>query len=214
MQNNKIENGYFDGRKDWNDKNAMYKANASMWRIFGLANMFVTLVAVVGMIYAAQLPDVVPYLFKEDASGGITALGIPNTIMKVDNRMLANQMASFIIALRQVPIDTELRKNYVRRVKMMSTVQLFTNVLAPMLKEEYKNQGSIKVDINTVIPVNKTTWEIDWTEYTNTVPIGKYKSTLTYTRDLTIKDPTLMIFNPLGLIIKDVNINQVIGVGK
>ena len=214
MQNNEIENGYFDGRKDWNDKNAMYKANASMLRIFGLANMVVTLVAVIGMIYAAQLPDVVPYLFKEDGSGGITALGIPNSIMKVDNRMLANQMASFMIALRQVPIDTELRKNYVRRVKMMSTVQLFTNVLAPMLKDEYKNQGSVKVDINTVIPVNKNTWEIDWTEYANSTAIGKYKATLTYTRDLTIKDPTLMIFNPLGLIIKDVNINQIIGVGK
>ncbi|MBP9777772.1 MAG: hypothetical protein KBD25_01155 [Rickettsiaceae bacterium] len=75
--NGQIVNPYLDSRNDWNEIYAKEKANAIMWRRFGLLNMLITSVAVIGMIYVAQLPAIVPFLFKEDAAGGITALGIP-----------------------------------------------------------------------------------------------------------------------------------------
>jgi len=209
-----IENPYFDNRKDWNEIYAKEKANAAMWRMFGLINMFITLVAVIGMIYASQLPDVVPFLFKEDASGGITALGIPNTVLKVDNRMIANQLATFVITLRQVPSSDDIRRAYVRRVKMMSTSVLFQKTLAPMLKDEYAliGTGTLNVTVTTVLPISKDTWEIDWIESRNGTQTGKYKATMNYTRSTVLaKDPSELIWNPLGIMVKDVNINQVIG---
>lgn len=211
---NEIESPYLDNRKDWNEIVGKAKADANMWRMFGLINMFITLVSVLGMIYAAQLPDMVPFLFKEDASGGVTALGVPNQIMKVDNRIVANQLSLFVITLRQVPNSVEIRTKYVARVKAMSTAQLFHNTLAPMLKQEYATAGSgtVSVQITTVLPLDTNTWEVDWIEYKNGAPAGKFKATMNYTRNnAKYKDPSELIWNPLDIIIKDFNVNQVIG---
>jgi type IV secretion system protein TrbF len=214
INNDDTENPYFNNRKDWNEIYGKEKANAAMWRMFGLISMLITVIAVCGIIYASQLPDVVPFLFKEDGSGGITALGVPNTALKVDNRVIANQLATFVEDLRQVPSAEEIRRTYVHRVKMMSTQSLFRNQLAPMLKDEYATigTGSLNIQITTVFPVSKDTWEIDWTEYKNGTQSGKYKGTLNYTRNsLQVKDPSELIWNPLGIIVKDISINPVIG---
>lgn len=209
-----IENPYLNNRKDWNEVYAKEKANAAMWRMFGLINMCITTLAVGGIIYTAQLPSVVPFLFKEDASGGITALGIPTSELKVDNRILANQLATFIVALRQVPNSNEIRSNYVHQVKMMSSANLFSSSLAPMLKEQYvaMSSGTITIKITTILPIAKDTWEIDWVENKNGVSSSKYKATLNFIRvSVLSKDPYELIWNPLGIIVKDLNINQVIG---
>jgi type IV secretory pathway TrbF-like protein len=213
--NTEIDNPYLDNRIDWNEIYAKEKSNAVMWRMFSLLLLLVTAFAVGGMIYASQLPTVVPYLFKEDASGGITALGIPTTELKVDNRMLANQFAGFITALRQVPSSDEMRKPAVHLVRMMSTSTLFRGRLAQMLKDEYAatgNNSEVTINIKTVMPVAKDTWEIDWVEFKNGAQIGKFKATLNYVRTpMQLKNPTELIWNPLGIIIKDINISQVIG---
>ncbi|MDQ5921631.1 MAG: type secretion system protein TrbF [Pseudomonadota bacterium] len=208
-----IENPYFDSRKDWNEIIGKEKANTSMWRMFALLELIPMVVAICGMIYASQLPDVVPFIFKEDASGGITALGIPNQELKVDNRMVANQLALFIVTLRQLPSSLEIRKSYVSRVKMMSSATLFQNVLAPMLREEYTaiGTGNQNIKVTTILPVNKDTWQIDWIEYKNGTETGKYKATVNYIRSpAKYKDPNELIWNPLSIVIKDININRVI----
>ena len=107
---NDIQNPYFNNRKDWNAIYDKEKANASMWRMFGFISIFISLFAIGGMIYVAQLPSIVPFIFKEDASGGITALGIPSSELKVDNRVVANQLAVFVEALRQVPNSDEMKR--------------------------------------------------------------------------------------------------------
>ena len=209
-----LENPYLQNRKDWNEIIGKERMNTSMWRMFALLELIPMILCIAGMIYAAQLPDVIPFLFKEDASGGITALGVPSQEIKVDNRMIANQLSLFIITLRQVPISKEIRSNYVKRVKMMSTASLFTNTLAPMLTDKYLSAGAgaISVAISTVMPVGHNTWEIDWVEYKNGVSAGKFKATINYIRDnIKFKDPTVLIWNPLDIIVKDININQVIG---
>jgi type IV secretory pathway TrbF-like protein len=212
---NNLENPYLNNRKDWNEIYAKEKSNASMWRMFGFINMFITLISVIGVIYIAQLPSVVPYLFKEDAMGGITALGIPNTIMKVDNRIIANQLATFVTNLRQVPSSDDIRKTYVHRVKMMSTSELFQRNLAPMLKDEYAliGTGTLDINITAILPISQGLWEIEWFETRNGAKIGKFKSTISYKRLNTLaKDPNELIWNPIGIIITDISISPEIGV--
>ena len=83
-----------------------------------------------------------------------------------------------------------------------------------MLKEEYANigTGTQSITINSVFPVSKDTWEIDWTEYKNSSQSGKYKAIINYARNpVPIKDPTEIVWNPIGLLVKDISINQVIG---
>lgn len=214
-----VVNPYLDSRNDWNEIYAKEKVNAIMWRRFGLLNMLITSASVIGMIYVAQLPAVVPFLFKEDASGGITALGIPTGELKVDNRLIANQLALFVEKLRQVPSSVEMRSNYVHYVKMMSTATLFNNQLSPILRETYANmgEGEVTINITTILPVAHDTWEVDWQEFKNGISAGKYKATINYGRNTmnlnNPKDinPKELIWNPLGIVVKDININRVIG---
>ena len=209
-----IENRYFDNRKDWNEIYGKEKADKVMWRMFALLELIPMVLCIGGMIYASQLPSVVPFLFKEDASGGITALGIPNQVMKVDNRVIANQLSLFVITLRQVPNSIEIRSKYVSRVKAMSTAPLFHNTLAPMLKDEYSSAGTgtVSVQVTTILPIDKNTWQVDWLEYKNGAQSGKFKATINYIRNTAkYKDPSELIWNPLDIIVKDFNVNRVIG---
>ena len=213
-QNKDMENPYLNSRKDWNEMLGKEKTNASMWKLIALLNMLITLVAVCGMIYAAQLPDVVPFIFKEDGSGGLTALGIPNGSIKIDDRVVANQLLTFVEDLRQVPDSNEIRSLYVHRVKMMSTQDLFRNKLSPMYKDAYQNSGgaTISTKISSVFPIDKKTWEIDFAEFRGATQTGQYKALIHYVKQsIPTKDPTELMYNPLGILVDDVQINPVIG---
>ena len=208
------DNPYLNSRKDWNELMGKEKANVVLWRMIAIISNFITLVAVCGVIYTSTLPKLVPYLFKEDASGGITALGIPNTALRVDNRILANQLAIFIQYLRQIPSSTELKRNQVRQVKMMSKPELFQNKLAPMMKDAYASIGSgeLNIEIKTILPIAKDTWEISWIENKAGVQTGRFKAVINYSRNTSLlAGPTDLIWNPLAIIVTDISINQDIG---
>ena len=125
-----IDNPYFTNQKGFADRLDAERANTASWKFITFMSNIITVVAVVGCIYAANLPNVVPFIFKEDGSGGLTAMGIANEEMHVDKQMVANQIALFIVGLREIPTSVEIKKRYVTRVEMMSTPALFHNVLA------------------------------------------------------------------------------------
>ncbi len=211
---NEIENPYFTNRKGFNDRLDAERANTASWKFIALFSNLVTLVAVIGCIYAANLPNVVPFIFKEDGSGGLTAMGIANQRMQVNNQMVANQLGSFIVALREVPASVEIKKRYVTRVQMMSSHALFHNVLTKMLKDSYLKTGNteVLVTFKSIMPLSKNTWEIDWTEAnTNGTSLGNFKAMITVELSKEFKNSSALIFNPLGLVITDITINQGIG---
>lgn len=210
-----IDNPYLNNRNDWNELLGREKANAAMWRMFSLLLIGVTIFAIGGMIYAAKLPRVVPFLFKEDGSGGITALGIPNTQFRVDNRLLANQLAIFIRGLREVPEALEMRRNNIHVVRSMASEQLFTRQLSAMMKSEYTDIGGNEqsIIIKSILPISQETWEVDWIENKDGVQMGRYKASINFKR-LPIplnSNSNQLILNPLGLSIMDISINPVIG---
>ncbi len=126
-------NSYLSNRKDWNETTGLWRANAVMWRTVAFIMMGITTLAVLGMIYAAQLPDVVPLVYREDASGGLIMVGIPNRALKPDSGALTNQLSGYIRSIREVPLSEGLRQRNIRLVKRLSTSQLFTNNIAPMM---------------------------------------------------------------------------------
>lgn len=209
-----LENPYFTNRKGFMDRLDTERANTASWKFIAWFSNVVTVIAVVGCIYAANLPNVVPFIFKEDGSGGLTAMGIADQEMHINQKMIANQIASFIIGLREVPTSVDIKKRYVTRVQMMSTQPLFHNVLAKMLKESYTKAGNneIFVTIKSIIPLSKNTWELNWTETgTNDSKLGEYKATLSIELSKEFKNSSSLIYNPIGLVITDININKVIG---
>ncbi len=207
-------NPYLSNRKDWNETTGLWRANAVMWRTVAFIMMGITTLAVLGMIYAAQLPDVVPLVYREDASGGLIMVGIPNRALKPDSGALTNQLSGYIRSIREVPLSEGLRQRNIRLVKRLSTSQLFTNNIAPMMRDEYGivGMGEQLIDIRSAIPLNNHLWQIDWEEYKNSKPVGRFKANIDFT--LTkgdFKDPEARMYNPFGIVVKDVVVSQVMG---
>lgn len=209
-----LDNPYFTNRKGFTDRLDAERANTASWKFITLVSNVITIIAVFGCIYAANLPNVVPFIFKEDGSGGLTAMGIANEEMHVDKQMVANQIGSFLIGLREVPTSIEIKKRYVTRVQMMSTQILFHNVLAKMLKDSYikAGNGEVIITLKSIIPLSKNTWELSWVETgANDTNLGEYKATISVELSKDFKNSSALIYNPLGLVVTDININKVIG---
>lgn len=231
IHNQDIDNPYFSNQKGFADKLDAERANTASWKFITLVSNVITVIAVIGCIYAANLPNVVPFIFKEDGSGGLTAMGVADEEMHVNKQMVANQIAAFIIGLREIPTSVEIKKRYVTRVEMMSTPALFHNVLANMFKEEYSKAGAgeVTVTLKSIIPLSNNTWELDWVETStdgttngsntdgganggsNSTKLGEYKATLSIELSKEFKNSSALIYNPLGLVVTDININKVIG---
>lgn len=207
------DNPYFTNKQGYTQSNDALKAEVATWKHITWFCNLITMLAVCGMIYAAQLPTVVPFMFKEDASGGITALGLAQQEMHVDNKMIANQLATFLTALREVPLSMGIKSQYAKRVSFMSTQQLFSSKFAPMMISRYKDAGTKEVIVNVtaIMPEKTGLWQIQWTETSQGVETGRYIGLITYEKNNDFKNSEAMISNPLGLVITDININTEIG---
>ncbi len=212
------ENPYLDNQRGYLDRLNEERANTATWKHIAWISNIITALAVAGSIYLATLPDIKPFIFKEDGSGGITALGIASQELKPTQPMIAASVRGFVIALEQVPASKELRAQNVSRVLNMTTDIGFTNLFAPMLKEKYKavGTGEVIVQVTNVLPIQKNSWQIDWTETQKGVAPRSFKGSLTLDRlKPDYKQTTEQIFyNPLRLIVTDFTFNENIGERK
>ena len=212
LEHSTDENPYFNEIKGYLDIRSADRANAAMWRMIAFILSFITLLAVSGMIWLSSQSKFIPMVFYTDQNGAMGFGGIANQRLKITQPMIANQLKDYIIDLRQLPLDDDLRNQYLRQVKMMTVPDLFNNTLVPAIMERYKsNVGrSIKVNITNVYPVNKgqTTWTVEWDETVGSTTIGSFKGSISFTLDSTIVDPLILLYDPLGMVINDVNINQ------
>lgn len=206
------DNPYFGDFKGYLDLRSRDRASAAMWRNISFIQSVINILLVAGLIYIASLSKYVPMVFYTDQNGAMVFGGIANQRLVITEPMIANQLADYLIALRQLPIDDDLRNEYLRKVKMMTKPSLFDNTLVPAITERYKsNVGqSIKVKVTNVYPTNtgKTTWTVEWNELLNSRVQGSYKAAITMSMDSSITDPLILLIDPLGIVVTDINISQ------
>ncbi len=211
-------NPYLDNQSGYLERLNSERANTATWKHIAWFSMSITFVAVCGSIYLGQLPDIVPFIFKEDGSGGVTALGLANQEMEVNKKMIAAQVQNFVIAMEQVPSSKDLRAQNVKVVSNMTTSNNFVNNFAPMLRDKYKDvgDGEVVVSINNILPIQKNSWIIDWSETRNGAPNGTFRGNLTLdTLPLDYKQSTeQMLYNPLHLVVTDFTFNKNTGVSQ
>lgn len=212
------DNPYLDNQRGYMERLNEERANTATWKHIAWLCCIITIISVCGSIYLATLPDIKPFIFKEDGSGGITALGIAGKELKPTQPMIAASVRSFVVALEQVPASKELRAQNVAKVLNMSTDIGFTNLYAPMLKEKYKTVGTgeVIVNIENILPIQHNSWQIDWTETQKGTAPKSFKGSLTLdTLKPDYKQTTEQIlYNPLRLIVTDFTYNENIGEKK
>lgn len=210
MVDKEQQNNYFGDMKGYIDKINSILAEKNSWKTIAFISSGISILAVSGMIYIGSASKFVPMVFYTDTSGAMQFGGIASDNLRITQPMVANQVAEYIISLRQIPMDMDVKTEYLNKLKMMTDPAVYTNIVYPMLKDRYTNNigKSIKVRIKNVIPISNTTYQIDWVETENQQNRGIYRSTISFTMTDKFTDPAVALYDPLGLVINDININQ------
>lgn len=145
--------------------------------------------------------------------GNLTTLGIASKTFAVDNKIIAHQLANFIMALREVPKDTVQKRRNIDMLHKMIDTKIRANVDQMLIKQYTRAQdGQITVVLNQIKPLEGgKSWVIGWSEEENLQDIkdvGKvrhYSSVITFNRQDNVDLQTQLI-NPVGLIVTYLNL--------
>lgn len=204
------DNPYFKELSGFRDLRANDKVTRAALTNIIYFLLLVILVLVIGITIIGTQSKIKTMVFMSDSKGALAYGGFAEDKLKITSPMIANQLADYLIALRQIPQDMDLKNAYLLRVKAMSTPELFNSSIIPMIKQRYANLkgNTIKVTVHSILPIGKYSWQIDWDEVSGNNPKVKYKGNITFMMNPNINDQRLLLINPLGIIVSDFNYNQ------
>jgi len=206
----KNENVYLSHieQDSWNDIQAYHIQNESAWRNIAILAIIALLIVAVYAMYMVNQDKHKVMVFEKDSLGNITTLGLATKSFNVDNKIVAHQLANFIVALREVPQDSGLKRRNIDLVHKMIDPKI-QSVVDQILIEEYTvaKDSQVVVNINSIKPLEDgKSWEISWTEkkfnQSNNLGNGvsNWSASVTFKR-LDVMDPAIQLVNPIGLFI-------------
>lgn len=202
-------NPYFNEIKGYLDLRSYDRVTIAAQRNAILLLIIVILFCIVGLIWIGKSSKFIPMVFYTDRNGSMVYGGIATEKLEISQPMVENQLARYIEGLRQVPTDLSVRTEYVRKVKMLSDTDVYDQVAVPTFENRYKDGApNIYVTIRNIIPVDANTYQVDWDETANKVAVTTWKAMISFTMDNEIDDPQVRLYNPLGIQITGLNINQ------
>lgn len=207
-QNN--ENAYLHslGQNSWNELHAYHMESAAVWRMVAVvAIMMLMLVSIFAMYFISQDKHKT-LIYERDSQDNIHFMGLATKTFAVDDKIIAHQLASFILALREVPQDINLKRRNIDTVHKMISENLLAYVDKLIIGQytSLKN-GSIVVKFTSLKPMEGgKSWEISWTESNTADLLIKHWSALITFKRLDSVKPDIQLVNPIGLFITYINL--------
>ncbi len=210
-------NLYLNARREWDERYGDSLSRARNWRIAAIISMGVAGIAVAGVAYIGAQSKVQPFVVAIDSLGNPIAMARPSSAGGVTDRIIQAQIANLIWNARTILSDQVAQKVLLERVYAF----LSTDSSA-YLNDYYKNHSpfsdgsTANVEINSVLPISKDSYQINWTEtrFQNGQPMGRshWKASVSVGTDKKLADkPRMSIDNPLGIYIKSITWTQVLG---
>lgn len=200
--------------KGFSDLRAYHIANERSWRFFAFIAIFAMIIVSAYAIYTINQDKHKVIVFERDNDNSLIALGIASKSLKADNKLLAHQLALFISALREVPLDNYIKKRNINTIHKM-VIPKIKNQLDNMLIKSYSENRdkAVNVVIDRILPLqgNKS-WSIHWHEETYSTSgellnSASYSSIVSYVFEQSMDTETNLI-NPLGMFINYINPTQ------
>ena len=190
----------------WNEIQAYHIEKETAWRNVAILAIIALVIVCVVSMYLVNQDKHKTLVFEKDSYGNLTMLGIADKTFKIDNKMVAHQLANFIVALREVPQDISIRRRNIEIVHKMIDTKLQVAVDKRILEQYNKtNGGTLNVEITSIRPLESgKSWVINWNEQLSTGEISHWGSTITFERLDTV-EPDIQLVNPIGLFITYIN---------
>lgn len=166
---NLVTNPYIAARQEWNERYGDFISRERNWQIIATISMGIAALSVAGIAWIGSQSKIVPYIVEVDKLGSAVAVGIAEKAAQPDDRIIRNQLANWIVNVRSVYLDDAAEKIAVNSA--YSFVQ--SNSIAFQTIADYhrannpftraKTEG-VSVEVQTVLPVTKDTYKIEWKE--------------------------------------------------
>lgn len=207
----KRESPYTNGRREWNEQVANLVVTANNWRIIALGNVFVSLIAICGIVFLYSQQKIVPYAVEIDKNGEVIRVARANIASQPNKLQIIAALRNWVIGARTVYVDSKAEKALVEQTYAMTldgsaafqSISTFHRENNPY--ERAQNE-TVEINVNAIVPISDASWQIDWTEITKKRS-GKLESAQKWqgTFTLTIVPPTSegqVLINPLGIYVK------------
>jgi type IV secretion system protein TrbF len=212
-------NPYLAARREWSARYGEYIRQAHHWRAIAATSAVVLLVAVVGAVHIRAQRRIQPYLVQVGKLDEEAVTAQARSTDPVDPRIIKAYLARFVADWRGVTTDRQAQKAAIDRAYVM-----LPNGSAALVKVNafFKGRnpfavsarGSVGVAVTSLLPISSQTWEVEWQETTRDVRgqlLGTVRMKVTIIVGITPPaDESLMVINPLGVYITDLNWSRVV----
>lgn len=219
-------NPYLDARRGWNSHVDRAFAAQHAWQLFGVACLMIALGSIGGVIYVGSKSKFVPYVIEVNRLGEAVAVGPAQVAAPADPRVVRATLASFIASARLVTPDVSLQRAAIFRVYALLHSK---DPAAQQMNEWYNGskesspfmraaKATVTTDINSVLPISGTSWQVDWQETTRDregALVGQpvhMRAMVTVYLDLPSMsaDETTIERNPLGIYVSNFTWQEVL----
>ena len=189
-----------------------------LWQFLALISLVITGIAVCGLIYTINQSRLVPVIVEMGRLGNVERVFRLEEHSNIDDKLLVSVLSHFIKNIRTVIADRDLKADQIKAAfSLIPESNPAFDVLADYFKDNNPLDGSrplTNVTVQRVQSVGPLTWQLQWYEQIrdqeNEVLPVTYSAILTLdTQKLNTNSLQDIKSNPLGLLIKDIQVNRV-----
>lgn len=212
-------NPYLNARREWDERFGDALTRARNWQIAAMVSMATAAIAVAGIAWVGGQSKIQPFVVAVDSLGNPVAVARPQALARnvhLDERVIRSQLATFVTNSRTLLSDIQGQQ-----VLFDRTFAMIGQGVAPMMTAFLRDERTpaqrrgttVSVQIRSVIPISADTWQIDWSETIQdqaTTTTEQWRALVTVSTDDSIaNDPSRSIWNPFGLLVRQLSWQKV-----
>ena len=212
-------NDYMTARQEWDDRLASVSQKIKFLSITTLVSLCLAFLGMGFAIYTGARTQFIPYVVHVDTLGRVAVAQEPSQVQAWPKEIIKRELVLFIERFRTVSPDMSvIVKNHNALSKYLPRSAAASTKIKTYFGEndirKIAESKTISVRIKTVNTIAGDTWLVEWYEDTYSRASGNKIGTKLFSASITLsfmrpKDAALIQVNPLGLFVKDIDVQEV-----
>lgn len=206
------ESPYITAKREWNERYGSYITRAKQWRLAALGSITVATICAGGLVAVSLQTKVVPYAVEFNKNDEVVKVRRVDALTAPNANQVRASLRTWLIGARSVfsdqdAIKTRLDETYALTLHDSAAYTKLVNFQTANNPYNRAAQGTVHIDVVSIVPVSGNDWQIEWNETTYDGS-GKMSGTQQWQAmvDIVISPPTntqQIMVNPLGVYVKD-----------
>jgi type IV secretion system protein VirB5 len=164
-----LETPYLRAQQVWDERLGSARVQARNWRLLALAGVVANLLLGAGLVYQSLKAQVTPYVVEVTTQGDVRAVGPAAVLYRPSQAAIQHHVREFVRTIRGLATDPIVVRERWLQV-YASVTPRGANLLSTYARERdpFGKVGkvSIAVDVQRVLPLTDTSYDVQWRETT------------------------------------------------